>query len=79
MKPVLLRRNSIPMVNGCDCLIGSHGAAVESRRETGWEVMKHESAVTSAQFSPDGQRVVTASVDTTARLWNALAATIGSA
>ena len=28
-------------------------------------------SVNSAQFSPDGQRVVTASVDNTARLWDA--------
>ena len=27
--------------------------------------------VNSAQFSPDGQRVVTASADSTARLWDA--------
>ena len=32
--------------------------------------MKHERSVYSAQFSPDGQRVVTAS-DETARLWDA--------
>ena len=29
----------------------------------------HEDAVESAAFSQDGQRVVTASMDTTARLW----------
>jgi WD40 repeat protein len=34
------------------------------------EPMKHEGAVLSAQFSPDGQRVVTASADNTARLWD---------
>jgi len=33
--------------------------------------MKHEDVVLSAQFSPDGQRVVTASWDNTARLWDA--------
>jgi len=32
--------------------------------------MKHENEVYSAQFSPDGQRVVTASKDKTARLWD---------
>jgi dipeptidyl aminopeptidase/acylaminoacyl peptidase len=33
--------------------------------------MKHEEKILSAQFSPDGQRVVTASGDNTARLWDA--------
>ena len=33
--------------------------------------MKHEGVVKSAQFSPDGQHVVTASEDNTAQLWNA--------
>jgi WD40 repeat protein len=34
--------------------------------------MKHEGSVYFAQFSPDGQRVLTASQDNTARLWDAL-------
>ncbi len=33
--------------------------------------MRHEDAVHSAQFSPDGQRVVTASEDETAQVWDA--------
>ncbi len=31
----------------------------------------HEDRSTSAQFSPDGERVVTASDDSTARVWDA--------
>jgi WD40 repeat protein len=34
------------------------------------EPMKHDGAVWSAQFSADGQRVVTASRDKTARIWD---------
>jgi WD40 repeat protein len=34
--------------------------------------MEHKAEVNSAQFSPDGQQVVTASSDMTARLWDAV-------
>jgi WD40 repeat protein len=36
------------------------------------EPLKHEDSVCSAQFSPDGQRVVTASWDKSARVWDAV-------
>src|SRR5947199_4220817 len=44
--------------------------------QVGWRIplggsMKHENVVYSAQFSLDGQRIVTASADKTARLWDA--------
>src|ERR1043166_5556575 len=33
--------------------------------------MKHDGAVESVQFSPDGKRIVTVSADKTARVWDA--------
>lgn len=47
---------------------------VENRALQPWQhqtLMAHRSSVSSAQFSSDGSRIVTASVDKTARVWDA--------
>jgi WD40 repeat protein len=41
------------------------------RPATGAKLEGHTSQVQSADFSPDGQRIVTTSYDRTARVWNA--------
>src|SRR5690242_7200036 len=43
-----------------------------SRRLPLFPALEHRAAVTSARFSPDGARVVTASEDHTARVWDAM-------
>jgi WD40 repeat protein len=50
--------------------------ADDENRKTCWPIpvagpMRHDGEVRSAQFSADGQRVVTASQDKTARVWDA--------
>jgi WD40 repeat protein len=62
----------------CDCR-GSHRILTASNTARVWEpasgkpiieLAGHEAAVNSAAFSPDGMRIVTASADKTARVWD---------
>ena len=67
-----IQRSSARWSTGGDCL--DDGTARVWDAATGKalsEPMKHDDQVYSAQFSADGQRVVTASQDQTARVWDA--------
>jgi hypothetical protein len=46
-----------------------------ARQSGGAPLVGHQDAVNNAAFSPDGKRIVTASWDKTARLWNIFADT----
>jgi hypothetical protein len=67
--------NELEMTPGCASAIRSMmDSVILWDAETGTEIAvlkAHEAPVRSAAFSPDGKRVVTASYDGTARLWDA--------
>ena len=50
---------------------GPRGCGTRRRRPSSPALRGHEDGVCSAAFSPDGKRIVTASFDRTARVWDA--------
>jgi WD40 repeat protein len=66
-----LRRKLHPSANSASPLDAELAAAVS---QSGWRLVLggHEQAVLSAAFSPDGSRILTASYDNTARIWDAV-------
>jgi WD40 repeat protein len=70
LQPFLLPASGTPAPEpGRDPRATIDGSIV--RLEGGVELIGHRAEVTSVEFSPDGRRVVTASVDGDARIWNA--------
>lgn len=60
--------------DGARCVLASGHTGRMSDGETGAEVCVlhgHDDKITSVDFSPDGRTIVTASLDETARLWDA--------
>jgi len=71
METALIRRNSVAMVNEWWTASEDKSTLWDAPRQANLGAIKHESAVNSAQFQSDGQWIVTASDDKTARLWDA--------
>ncbi|NEO91603.1 MAG: TIR domain-containing protein [Moorea sp. SIO3G5] len=58
------------MIQASEVLSRVYHSAIDNRSFFYSANMRHEKAVTSAVFSPDGSRILTASKDKTAKLWN---------